>query len=174
MKIHKRQISFLPPKSTHRLGLRWKLGLLHWTWLGFQNFCESTRFIFLFYSLGWLLARQEAAYRRLDPTKAALVCSHWIKEPKIVSGFKDKFHFSPKKHPSSRVKVKIGPLALDLAWFPKFLRKYEVHLSFLLSWLAVGPPRGGLQKVGSNKSSSGLFTLDEGTQNFVWFQRACF
>ena len=46
-------------------------------------------FVFLFDSLGWLLARQEAAYRRLDPTKAALVCSHWMKEHKILSGFKE-------------------------------------------------------------------------------------
>ena len=83
---------------------------------------------------------------------------------------KRQISFLPKKllkktTPSFRVKVKIGPLALDLR-LPKFLWKCEVLLSFLLSWLAVGPPRGGLQKVGSYKSSSGLFTLNEGTQSF--------
>ena len=142
MKIQKRQISFLPKNSlkkrTHRLGLRWKLGLLHWTW-GFRNFCESARFFFLFYSLGWLLARQEAAYRRLDPTKAALVCSHWMKEHKILSGFKE---------PASKILVKVHGCSL------------------FLSWLVVGPIRGDLQKVEFNKSSFGLFTLNEG-QTFL-------
>ena len=125
-------------KRTHRLGLRWKLGLLHLTW-GFRNFCESARFFFLFYSLGWLLARQEAAYRRLDPTKAALVCSHWMKEHKILSGFKE---------PASKILVKVHGRSL------------------FLSWLVVGPIRGDLQKMESNKSSFGLFTLNEG-QTFL-------
>ena len=62
-----------------------------------------------------------------------------MKEHKILSGFKE---------PASKILVKVHGRSL------------------FLSWLVVGPKRGDLQKIESNKSSFGLFTLNEG-QTFL-------